>query len=72
MQLKKNLEETRRELNTNRKKEGQYKEVSYLSSSVQAQTEQVMISNVKDFRDMMRKQDETLNNLKKYRNNLRK
>ena len=71
-QLKKDLSETRKDLNVNHKKENKYKEVSYLSSSVQAQTEHVMISNVKDYREMARKQEETINNLKKYRNNIRR
>lgn len=65
--LSKDIELARREYASHNKRLNRYKEVSYLSKSVQQQTEHIMHGNSRDYRQMVRKQGDTIANLKNYR-----
>jgi hypothetical protein len=53
-------------------KEEKYKHISYLTKSIQRQTDSTKIINYRSFKKLVKYQDEAITNLKKFKTGLRK
>ena len=70
--LKKNLSEVRKNVDIESVNEEKYKHIEYLATSINRNTEAVKINNGRSYKQLVNQQEDTLNNLRQFRVNLRK
>lgn len=71
-ELKKKVSGMRKEVEVEEGKVEKYKHIFYLSSSLQKNTDTVKILNTRSYKSMLKHQEETLTNLKRFKTTLRK
>lgn len=72
VELKKNVGSMRKKVELEGAKVEKYKHISYLSHSIQRNTDSVKILNTRSFKSMLKYQEETLTSLKRFKTTLRK